>query len=211
MSGVMIILITLVAISSCQASTCREYYGGRKVVHWYNCCDNCGESNPYCDGRTWQGGSSVEYCGSCGRNSFGGEPSSTIYDCVNCDTQEKCAKKVSLNNVPGLCWRWSNGFMECCKKAARYSNKKQVLVDISSNNFTFCGDGICQNDETPASCPSDCCYQVNSNCTNSGCTPTCCGESSCCLNENTSGTASPNNLSFSFLIFMIFLVTFLKD
>ena len=98
MSGVTILLITIVAISSCQASTCREYYGGKKGIHWYNCCDNCGESNPCCDGRTWQGGSSGAYCGTCGKNSFGGKPWSTFYNCVNCDSQEKCAKKVALNN-----------------------------------------------------------------------------------------------------------------
>ena len=219
MGAVTVLLTTFVVffvmISSSKASTCTEYQGGVSSggVHRYICCDNCGESNPYCDGRTWQGGSKVVYCGTCGIDSFGGKFRKS-YMCQDCNTQVACARKASrgLGDIKGLCWRWAHKFGECCKKALRFK-KRQAVIDINSTSFIFCGDGICQDDETPTSCPFDCCYQVNSNCTVSGCTPTCCGESSCCLEDDDgSGAATLHALSslstFSLLLIMFF-VTFI--
>ena len=180
-------VVFFAVISSSQASTCTEYQGGKSTifghqVHWYTCCNNCRESNPYCNGITWQGGSSEEYCGNCGENTFGGRYEKQ-YNCQDCDTQEGCRINANDWDWPLLCWKWANSFSGCCKKATR-SKKRQEVIDVNSTSFTFCGDTICQDDESPTSCPLDCCYQVNSNCTVSGCTPTCCGESSCCLEDD---------------------------
>ena len=57
---------------------------------------------------------------------------------------------MSGSNFAGLCWRWSNGFIECCKRASSAKLKRQE-IDIDSDDFTFCGDGTCQEDETPES------------------------------------------------------------
>lgn len=50
-----------------------------------------------------------------------------------------------------------------------------------------CGDGLCNNNETVSSCPLDCCPTVNPLCANNSATcntPICCGDSSCCLNND---------------------------
>ena len=213
MGAVTFLLTTFVVffamISSSKASTCTEYQGGVSSggVHRYICCDNCGESNAYCDGRTWQGGSNEVYCGRCGRDSFGGTFRKR-YMCQDCNTQVACATRANsgYGDTPGFCWKWANSFSSCCQMAA--SNKKrQVVIDVNSTSFTFCGDGICQGDETPSSCPFDCCYQVNSNCTVSGCTPTCCGELNCCLEDDGSRGDTLYAFSFFSLLLIMFVVT----
>ena len=58
--------------------------------------------------------------------------------------------------------------------------------------MTFCGDGVCEAEETAEMCPMDCCYRVNSVCTlkEGECTPECCGEPSCCLSGAENSTTS---------------------
>ena len=172
-------MITVLSTSLC--STCSEYFGGQWYIHWYNCCDNCEDDDTYCDGYTWQGGSKVQYCGSCGENAYGGKFLKQ-YDCVNCYVQSNCTQLVRKYNYPGLCWKWSMAFRGCCKKAA-YSNIANGY-EVTKETFTFCGDHVCQDDENPRTCPLDCCHLINANCTSSStrCVSTCCGESTCCLN-----------------------------
>ena len=215
MGAVTVLLTTFVVffvmISSSKASTCTEYQGGVSSggVHRYICCNNCGESNPSCDGTTFQGGSNEPYCGGCGDNSFGGTARKS-YDCNDCSTQAACAARANdavfgYGDKPGLCWKWADSFSSCCEMAGN-NKKRQAGIDINSTSFTFCGDGICRDDETPSSCPLDCCYQVNSDCTiTSSCTPTCCGESSCCLEED-DGSEGATLHAFSFFSFFLIML-----
>ncbi len=176
-----LLLLTIALLSTTLCSTCSEYFGGQWYIHWYNCCDNCEDDDPYCDGFTWQGGSNVQYCGSCGENSFGGKFLKQ-YDCVNCDVQSNCTELVNKFNYPGLCWVWSKAFRGCCKKAS-YSNIASGY-EVRKGSFVFCGDRICQDEENLQNCPLDCCPMVNANCTSSSstkCLSKCCDESTCCL------------------------------
>ena len=190
MEAVTVLLTTFVVffvmISSSKASTCTVYKGGIFPLHRYICCNNCGEDDTSCDGRTWQGGSNEVYCGNCGMDTFGGKAWKNFM-CLNCNTQVACATRADgwfgILDIKGLCWKWASSFESCCQKAVGKNKNNLQVIDINSTSFTFCGDGICQDDETSTSCPLDCCYQVNSNCPVSGCTPTCCGESSCCLED----------------------------
>ena len=53
-------------------------------------------------------------------------------------------------------------------------------------SLTFCGDGSCNGNEQPGSCPIDGCYQINSTCVNdtirlwSALQPACCQTQHCC-------------------------------
>ena len=174
-------LCCVLLVPDSNPSSCAEYFGGQWYIHWYNCCDNCEEEDPYCDGWTWQGGSRVQYCGSCGENSFGGKLLKQ-YDCVNCDIQTNCTQKVGKYNYPGLCWKWSMAFRGCCKKAS--SSDSYSGFEVLKDSFTFCGDSVCQEGEDVVSCPMDCCPLVNDRCSSSReCTPICCSEASCCLDQ----------------------------
>jgi len=167
---------------------CTGYYmggtsgiSGHGVHHWA-CCNNCNDPTPNtCEATTWQGGSSISYCGPCGQNTGGGQVE-YYFNCGNCDDQRYCSNfcdDLGLDIIL-LCWRWLECFRGCClNKATQPRNKR----DISEHSF--CGDTICSGNETPSSCPADCCYQVNSNnCTSgSSCSPQCCLAPNCCLNE----------------------------
>ena len=183
MTKVSLFILGLVLIMTTPSlcSTCSEYFGGQWYIHWYNCCNNCDEDSTYCDGWTWQGGSKVQYCGSCGENSFSRGKLLRQYECVSCDVQTNCTELIRKFNYPGLCWRWSMAFRGCCKKAA--NSEIQDGYQIRKEVFTFCGDGVCQEDESTATCPLDCCHLTNENCspTDTSCSPTCCGDSKCCL------------------------------
>ena len=81
--------------------------------------------------------------------------------------------------------------------------------------MTFCGDGVCEAEETAEMCPMDCCYRVNSVCTlkEGECTPECCGEPSCCLggaeNSTTSHLAvvAETNSGMNLHVALLFTVT----
>lgn len=181
------LLLAFVMISVSSSSTCNEYFGGQWLIHWYNCCDNCDEDNPYCDGYTWQGASNVQYCGSCGETSFNGKYLKQ-YECVNCDVQGNCSELVKKFNYPGLCWMWSMAFRGCCKSAA--SENTQNGYDVIKTSFSFCGDRKCQTGEDPTNCPLDCCPLVNEMCSGGSsveCLPVCCSESTCCSTNNLIG------------------------
>ena len=65
--------------------------------------------------------------------------------------------------LPGFCWKWLDCFKGCCNEMNIPHGKQQANVMT-----TFCGDGTCtvSKGETPSSCPIDCCYLVNSTCSN---------------------------------------------
>ena len=80
--------ITIQTFEICSASTCNVYMGGKLVipiygpVHRYTCCNNCQETNPTCDGKTYQGGSTGSYCGRCGQSTGGGALITSNVQCI---------------------------------------------------------------------------------------------------------------------------------
>ena len=164
---------------------CTGYYtGGISGVHHWACCNNCNDPTPNtCDGDEWQGGSSENYCGECGQN-LGGGRDKYYFNCGSCDEQRECKEYCSgpIRNLPGLCWRWLDCFKSCC--LARTSTRsKRAITDM-----LFCGDGTCSEGESPDTCPSDCCYQVNEICSKNNtniCDFECCESPTCCLEEST--------------------------
>ena len=167
---------------------CTGYYtGGRSGVHHWACCNNCNDTNKTCDGVTWQGGSSEVYCGPCGTNSNGGGRVKYYFNCGSCRQQELCSEYCSGRNLPGLCWKWLDCFRGCCLANAQQPSRNKRQIETTS----FCGDGTCGSGETPNTCPSDCCYQINPVCDPSNpnlCENECCEHSSCCLEGTTSET-----------------------
>ena len=170
---------------------CTGYYtGGVSRVHHWACCNNCNDSTSQsCDGTTWQGGSSISYCGQCGQNTGGGREK-YYFNCGSCDDQNSCSnfcnsKLLGIITNPGFCWMWLDCFKGCCLRTATQPRNKRDISQLS-----FCGDTICSENETPSSCPMDCCYQVNSNnCTitsEGSCIPQCCQLSTCCKGNSLS-------------------------
>ena len=164
---------------------CTGYYtGGTSTVHHWACCNNCNDpTSNTCNSNTWQGGSSGDYCGSCGQNTGGGRVK-YYFNCGSCDDQQACSSKCDSKgyDFPGACWKWLDCFKGCCLASATQPRNKRDVSDI-----TFCGDDVCSGNETPDSCPGDCCYKMNSaNCTSdvSKCTPECCHAPTCCLEED---------------------------
>lgn len=151
---------------------CTGYYtGGTSGVHHWACCDNCNDADSSCSGRTWQGGSSISYCGNCGQqNAAAGGRVKYPFNCGSCSKQIECERQCSsgVRSFPGLCWSWLDCFKGCCLG--------------STSESTFCGDGSCSGSETPTSCPVDCCYQVNDMCPSGSaqCAPLCCQAPTCC-------------------------------
>lgn len=166
-------------------SFCTGYYaGGISKVHHWACCNNCNDpTDRTCDGNTWQGGSSIRYCDSCGRNTGGGRLK-YYFNCGSCDNQQACADKCDSYDIPAFCWKWLDCFKGCCLESATQPRSKRDISDI-----TFCGDGICSETESVATCAVDCCYQMNSmNCSQgiNNCSPECCHAPNCCLESNQS-------------------------
>lgn len=181
---------------------CTAYYlGGDSKVHHYACCNNCNDptSHQSCNKHTYEGGSSSNYCKSCG-NATGGGLVKFVFNCGTCDTQSKCESKC--NNIfglklPGFCWKWVDCFRGCCEATIKATKSQQLefealkrrrfstisLSSVMDEDFNFCGDGKCSDSESVSSCPSDCCHTVNSNCSNDPhhCTDDCCQSQSCCL------------------------------
>ena len=164
-----------------QNAFCTAYYidAGTSGLHHYTCCNNCNDPSTSCDGRTYHGGSSMSYCGTCGKPTGGGRVE-YYFNCKDCQTQSKCADMCDNNfpgaTLPGLCWKWVDCFAGCCREmATQFSRRRQADTPIE-----FCGDGTCQqSSEDPDTCPSDCCYLRNSTCT-SGCSLECCRTATCC-------------------------------
>lgn len=164
---------------------CTGYYTGGSIgIHHWACCNNCNDPTPNtCDGNEWQGGSREDYCGECGKN-LGGGREKYFFNCGSCDKQQECNHYCSgIRKRPGLCWLWLDCFKSCCLTSTlQPSRNKRAITDLS-----FCGDGTCGAGESPATCPSDCCYQVNDMCAESNsniCDFECCASSSCCLEES---------------------------
>ena len=190
---------------------CTGYYaGGQSTVHHWACCNNCNDPTPNtCDGTTWQGGSSISYCGQCGQNTGGGRDK-YYFNCGGCDEQQMCDTRCTNEglSIPGLCWKWLDCFKGCCNEMNTLRRKRQANVMI-----TFCGDGNCtaSKGETPSSCPIDCCYKVNSTCSNilTQCTPSCCQNPSCCAQSEASESGEVGIYFGNFKILVGTLAAFL--
>lgn len=194
---------------------CTGYYvggtsgiSGHGVHHWA-CCNNCDDPTPNtCDGKTWQGGSSIKYCNSCGQNTGGGQVE-YYFNCESCDKQQACAEECStfINNRKGFCWKWLGRFKGCCLETSQPHNRKRDVSELS-----FCGDGICSETETPASCHADCCYQMNSeNCTKGldNCSPQCCNEPNCCLENKSNNSGNGSSKSATIAVCVTLLIAIL--
>lgn len=167
---------------------CTGYYvGGVTGIHHWACCNNCGDdlTTNTCDGVTWQGGSSQSYCAACGQNTGGGRVK-YYFNCGSCSKQQECEETCNGLNIPLLCWRWLDCFKGCCLEKAQQPSKDKRQI----STVPFCGDGTCDGaGESPTTCPTDCCYQVNSACAKDNscniiCDLECCGSPSCCLENN---------------------------
>ena len=180
-----------------QPAFCNAYYlGGVSTVHHWACCNNCKDTSPNtCDGVTYHGGSSEEYCGRCGANIANNQGQQKYYfNCGNCDIQSACRDRCNSNliqTLPGFCWLWIDCFYGCCKKAApQPRGRRSIAVSpVKVASLKFCGDGYCSASETPATCPGDCCYQMNpficsrDPSAGPGPPPSCCQTKTCCLDE----------------------------
>ena len=109
-------------------------------------------------------------------------PTPSPYYCHNSSKQEQCGHICNQDEI--FCWKRFECFKGCCVDNA--AGKKE--------SPTFCGDGSCNGNEHPDSCPIDCCYQVNSTCINDTrvCTPTCCQTQQCCSESTTGGSNGGN-------------------
>lgn len=192
---------------------CTAYYlAGDSHVHHYACCNNCNDTTSIssasatdswksCDGHTYEGGSSSEYCNPCGVSTGGGLVKYNFH-CGSCQIQSHCEAKC--NNIigltlPGLCWKWVNCFKGCCVATEKAMTERAVQTAtyelkkrnsdwwdgdfIATNVNGFCGDGKCSEGEDRHSCPADCCALISSKCSSvpSVCTEDCCQQDSCCL------------------------------
>ena len=175
---------------------CTGYYrGGTSGVHHWACCNNCNDiTSISCDGVTYQGGSSNNYCGTCGTNIAENKGRKKYYfNCGSCAFQSACQtecndKAFGLTTLPGLCWKWLDCFYGCCQYISHPSNR--AISPKQVTNLEFCGDGSCTGSETHVTCPGDCCYQINAvNCSNDPrqCTPSCCQMETCCVYPETVG------------------------
>ncbi len=169
---------------------CTGYYvGGKSGVHHWACCNNCNDPANSCDAATWQGGSTIRYCDACGTNTGGGRVK-YYFNCGGCNEQRGCEEYCTNSHFDhlGLCWRWLDCFKGCCLQETEQPsrNKRQI------GTTPFCGDGTCSGEESPTTCPSDCCYKMNSACASNSniCAHECCGHSSCCLEGATSSAAA---------------------
>lgn len=95
--------------------------------------------------------------------------------CNNTSKEQECRQICSHDSV---CWKNFECLKGCC-----LSNDKLPYNEVKS--VSFCGDGSCNGDEQPHSCPIDCCYKMNSTCIGdiNVCTPTCCQASQCCIDR----------------------------
>ena len=192
---------------------CTAYYlAGDSKVHHYACCNNCNDENntmsessdwKACDAHTYEGGSTSEYCNSCGVSTGGGLVK-YYFNCGSCEVQTHCEARCNHTTglrLPGLCWKWVNCFKGCCvatRKAlaqrSRLKSTKNELkkhyseldIDVGERvvpNVGFCGDSNCSASESRFNCPADCCSLVNNKCSSapSECTDNCCQMDSCCL------------------------------
>ncbi len=191
-----------------QPAFCTAYYlGGTTGVHHYACCNNCRDPTPNsCDNHTYEGGSSGKYCDSCGKPTGGGQVK-YLFNCESCDVQGACSHHCNsfLGDLPGLCWRWIDCFRGCCSEASR--RLSLLDKDTKPRGFTdnlflvrsvdFCGDGLCTGLETPSTCPTDCCYKLNSTCTVAPghCVPACCQMDSCCTKSNSTITPTTKRMN----------------
>jgi len=183
---------------------CTGYYvAGTSTVHHYACCNNCNDASNTCDGVTWQGGSSIDYCLSCGTRSTSTGREKYFFNCGGCDQQRNCEslcnnKFLGFGALPGLCWKWLDCFRGCCLASAQQPIHKRQTADLA-----FCGDTVCSGAETPSNCPTDCCYKVNPACSkeNHVCHQTCCGDATCCIDQN--GGAITIISSYSIVVLLI--------
>ena len=99
---------------------CTGYYaGGQSGVHHWACCNNCNDSTPNsCQTQTWQGGSSIDYCGTCGRKTGEGQEK-YYFNCGSCETQNRCKTMCGgWRSWPLFCWNWLDCFKDCCLKSS---------------------------------------------------------------------------------------------
>ena len=187
------------------SSFCTAYYlAGDSGVHHFACCNNCHDNattghsreTQDCNAHTYEGGSSSQYCKSCGESTGGGLVKYD-FNCGSCSVQTHCeavCNHITGLRLPGFCWKWVNCFRGCCeaatkkKMAAEDDNrlkselKKRGILNTDAS-LVFCGDGNCSSFEDHHSCPADCCHLVNSKCSSvpSECTDDCCQLDTCCL------------------------------
>lgn len=145
-----------------ECSTCTQYkFGGTSNIHYYTCCNNCNDEDQSCDTTTYHGGGSTnDYCGSCGVPRGGGSKDFT-FDCRSCPQQSYCETMCddkwlgTLKQLPGLCGAWTKCFRNCCKKSLTQIGKRNTddVVEVDD----FCGDGVCQPEENNSTCFIDCC------------------------------------------------------
>ena len=107
-------------------SVCRQYdHGGQSNIHFYACCDNCGDTDRSCDGHTYQGGGTYDdQCGKCGARipSERGSRLTYTFNCETCSHQRHCKKTCDTEYpisavMPGLCPKWIGCFRACCLSA----------------------------------------------------------------------------------------------
>ena len=109
-------------------SVCRQYdHGGQSNIHFYACCDNCGDTDRSCDGDTYQASATCTYdaqCGKCGARipSEHGSRLTYTFNCETCSHQRHCKKTCDTEYpisavTPGLCRNWIGCFRACCLSA----------------------------------------------------------------------------------------------
>ena len=204
-----------------QPSFCTQFdHGGTSTVHFYACCNNCNDADSSCDGDTYQGGGSTDaYCANCGQNSqLGGGRATYRFNCVSCRQQYACVSEcnsgfsgTAIKLIPSLCPRWSGCFRGCCIKAlerfASGQRKRQTDNDMVVDVGEFCGDFICQEDETQETCPADCCPVVNPTaCNPKSCNPDCCLHPRCCGFNSTTSSKSTSHFTHIHLHLLLSLV-----
>ena len=160
---------------------CIGYYLGEDTGQNEWAC--CAEST-CCMSHTWQytttNPSDNRKCDTNGRNTVGSARIKYYFSCgtdldsdcsLKWGCEMKCNKGSSVFTI-NKDQTWLNCFKDCCLKNVPRRKREDGT----------CGDGTCSGNETPTSCPVDCCQQVNSACIRYGneCRPQCCQEAKCC-------------------------------
>ena len=162
-------------------------FGGISRIHFYECCNNCNEERPTCDGKTYQSASKGQYCDKCGvDNSKGNGIKLLQFACGGCKRQDQideiCLEIVRKQHLdkPGFCWLYAFCFSAYC-----VHTKNENLIYSNRTIPDTCFDLQCGPGETIENCPIDCCGSVNQQCKvdikdPNAVPPKCCMEYSCC-------------------------------
>ena len=148
------LIVAATIIVLCSGSTCNVYQANEKrltIPQLYVCCNNTEATNSACNVKVYSTDENKFHCSADGIGKEGGQKHHVSFECGSCLKQQKCdefsqyLEHSSRNRV--------KVFKTCC---ASYDVVKEETFSIVRREASSCGDGICDEDETPCNCTADC-------------------------------------------------------